>query len=307
MRGLLVVNPNATTTTARVRDVMVHALADEIDLDVVTTDRRGHAVELARQARADRWDVVVTLGGDGTVNEVVNGLLAAGPGPDVPLLATVPGGSANVFARALGLPADPVEATGAILDGLREKRFRTVGLGQADSRWFTFNAGLGLDAEIVAAVERKRAAGTRATPRSYLASTVRQFFVGTDRREPALTLHRPGVDPVTGVFLAIVQNTSPWTFIGPMPVDPCPRASFDTGLDLFGVRRLSLLSGVRYGRRILTSSRAGQTRGLVTWHDQSGFEVSASRPVQLQVDGDALGEVDRVAFRAVPAALRAVV
>lgn len=103
-------------------------------LESITTEYRGHARDLGRQAaESDDIDLVVALGGDGTVNEVVNGLLHNGPDPDsLPRLAVVPGGSTNVFARALGLPNDAVEATGALLDALRERRERTVGLGLAE-------------------------------------------------------------------------------------------------------------------------------------------------------------------------------
>src|SRR6185503_21222677 len=149
MRALLVVNPKATTTTERGRDVLVHALRSEADLTVEYTNHRGHAAELGRRAVAEGYDVLVTLGGDGTVNEAVNGLLADGPDPNVPALAVVPGGSTNVFARALGLPRDWTEGTGVILEALQAKRTRTIGLGRAEDRYFTFCAGLGLDAEVV--------------------------------------------------------------------------------------------------------------------------------------------------------------
>src|SRR3982750_2654895 len=109
MRALLVVNPKATATTARARDALAHALASETKLEGVQTKARGHAIELGHRARAESFDLVVALGGDGTVNEVVNGLLQDGPGADVPALAVVPGGSTNVFARALGLPESAVE------------------------------------------------------------------------------------------------------------------------------------------------------------------------------------------------------
>lgn len=133
MRALLVVNPAATTTSARTRDVLIHALASEMKLEAVTTEYRGHARDLGRRAAdSDDIDLVVALGGDGTVNEVVNGLLHRGPDVDgLPKLAVVPGGSTNVFARALGLPNDAVEATGAILDALENRTERTVGLGLA--------------------------------------------------------------------------------------------------------------------------------------------------------------------------------
>ena len=113
MRALLVVNPKATATSARVRDVLIRALGSDLKLDVAETQRRGHAIALAEQAAADGLDLVVALGGDGTMNEVVNGLMRLPDPAARPALAVVPGGSANVFSRVLGQPLDPVEATGA--------------------------------------------------------------------------------------------------------------------------------------------------------------------------------------------------
>lgn len=312
MRALLVVNPRATSTSARTRAVIAHALASSIDLDVVDTTHRGHATDLARQARRDGLDVVLVLGGDGSVNEVANGLLADGPGHDVPVLGTIPGGSANVVARGIGLPADPVEATGVLIEAIEDKRSRTIGLGLAAyagrTRWFLANAGLGVDAEIIEEMERQRAAGLEATPARYFQTAVRQILVRTERRQPALVVRRPGVPEIDGVFLAIVQNSSPWTFLGPLPVDPCPRASFDTGLDLFAPRSLAVLHTLGHVRRMLL--RRG-TRypfgGLLTLHDQSEITVDATRPTPLQVDGDAVGPVTTVTFRAVPRALSVLV
>lgn len=307
MRGLLVVNPRATTTSPRVTDVLVHALSDELDLDVTVTTHRGHGIALGERARQQGLDVVVTLGGDGVVNEVVNGLLVDGPGDDVPLLATVPGGSGNVVARSLGLPGDPVEATGMILDRLREGSTRTIGLGRAGDRWFAANAGLGIDAEIIAAMERHRKSGRTATPSRYLRTTLAEFFRGTDRREPALTLTRPGDERAEGVFLAIVQNTSPWTYFGTWPVNPCPEASFDTGLDVFATRRMHVPAALRAARRMLMSSHAGSTRsGLTVWHDQSAFTLTSSRPIEMQIDGEGMGRTTEVAFTSHPGALRVV-
>jgi Sphingosine kinase and enzymes related to eukaryotic diacylglycerol kinase len=73
MRALLVVNPKATTTSGRGQDVLARALRSEVELEVEYTRRRGHAAELARRAVKDGYDLLVTLGGDGTVNEVING------------------------------------------------------------------------------------------------------------------------------------------------------------------------------------------------------------------------------------------
>ena len=316
VRGALIVNPHATTTSPRVMDVLTHALADEVELRTFRTEHRGHAEEIARDARRDGLDLVCVLGGDGTVHEAVNGLLADGPNPSGPMLAIIPGGSANVAARALGLPVDPVEATGEILQALRDGRNRVIGLSTievipwegsvAPPRWFIANAGLGLDAEIIAAMEDARSRGHEATPARYLMTTLRQFFWHTNRREPALTVETPEAT-TEGVFVAICQNTAPWTYLGALPIAPCPDASFDTGIDLFAVRRMSVPAALRLARRMIAGSRAGSTgRSLTVAHDLPRLSVRADRPVALQVDGEGLGEVRRVDLVAVPRALTVV-
>jgi diacylglycerol kinase family enzyme len=302
MRALLVVNPMATATTERMRDVLTHALASETKLDVVQTQARGHATSLARQAVTDGLDLVVALGGDGTVNEVVNGLLADGPTAGLPALAVVPGGNANVFARALGLPASPVEATGLLLDALRTGQRRSVSLGQADDRWFTFCAGLGLDAEVVRRVEAKRAGGAKATPALFVREGVTQFFLHGRRSEPAITVHADGREPER-VGLALVCNSDPWTYLGPRPVRPCPDASFDLGLDLFGLRSLGTVSTLRHLRQILAARPRPAGRAVLSLHDLDGFRLTADRPMALQVDGDDLGDRSEVVFRSARNAL----
>jgi diacylglycerol kinase family enzyme len=304
MRALLVVNPNATTTNERSRDVLARALRTEVDLEVAHTRRRGHAADLARRAAADGVGLVVALGGNGTVNEVVNGLMTNGPGPDVPALAVVPGGSTNVFARALGLPRDPIEATGVLLEALRENRTRSIGLGQADGRWFTFCAGVGLDAEVVRRVERARTRGKTATKTLYLRSAVGQYFSGADRRHPTITLKRSGGAPVEQLSMVIVQNTSPWTYLGSRPVHPSPDASFDTGLDLMALRALHLPSTLRTVSQILSAKPDPRGRRVYRLHDLEEFTLTAERPLAAQVDGDYIGERDEMVFRSEPNALR---
>ena len=258
------VNPKATTTNDVTRDVLISALADKFHLEVVTTTHRGHAGELGVRARTERMDCILTLGGDGTIHEVVNGLLAEGVHPDLPVLGTVPGGSANVFARALGFPQDAVESTGLLLRAMREGTTRTVGLGMFDERYFTFTAGLGIDAEIMTRMEQARAQGKSASPTRYLATTLRQFFTDTDRKQPSLILHAPGEEPVDGVFLAIVQNTSPWTYLAAHPINPSPKASFDTGLDLWATRSLRVPAALRLGARMVLSRDKGSPKAIVS-------------------------------------------
>jgi diacylglycerol kinase family enzyme len=322
MRALLVVNPAATTTSARTRDVLIHALASEMKIEAVTTEYRGHARDLGRRAaESNDIDLVVALGGDGTVNEVVNGLLHNGPDPEsLPRLAVVPGGSTNVFARALGLPNDAVEATGAILDALRDRTEQTVGLGLAagtpgtddeavPQRWFTFCAGLGFDAGVVGRVEQHRERGKRSTHALYVRQVLRQFLDDPHRRRGTITLERPGAAPVEDLVLAIVCNTSPWTYLGNRPVYASPKASFDTALDVLGLSKLSTPAVARYGTQLLTSSPDRGPRGkhALTLHDQTDFTLHSKVPLPFQMDGDHLGLRTSVTFTGVRRALRVIV
>ncbi|MYW17004.1 diacylglycerol kinase family lipid kinase, partial [Streptomyces sp. SID2955] len=278
--------------------------------------------DLGRQAAESAdIDLVVALGGDGTVNEVVNGLLHAGPAPDsLPGLAVVPGGSTNVFARALGLPNDPVEATGALLDALRDRTERVVGLGltsgppgsedeAAPARWFTFNAGLGFDAGVVGRVEQQRERGKKSTHALYVRQVVRQFLGEPNRRHGTITLERPGEDPVEDLVVAIASNTSPWTYLGNRAMYTSPKASFDTGIDVLGLSRLSTTAVARYGTQLLTSSpeRGPHGKHAVSLHDLDQFTLHSKVPLPLQMDGDHLGLRTSVAFTGVRRALRVIV
>ncbi|MFC5146334.1 diacylglycerol/lipid kinase family protein [Streptomyces aureoversilis] len=322
MRALLVVNPSATTTSARTRDVLVHALASDLKLEVATTEYRGHARDLARRAaESGNTGLVVALGGDGTVNEVVNGLLHDGPDPEnLPRLAVVPGGSTNVFARALGLPNDVVEATGALLDALREGTERTVGLGLAGgtpgtedegvpSRWFTFCAGFGFDAGVIGRVEQQRERGKRSTPALYVRQVMRQFVGETHRRRGTITLERPGEEPLENLVMSIICNTAPWTYLNNRPVYASPQASFDTALDVLGFTRLSTAAAGRYVTQLLTSTPERGPRGkhTVSLHDQTQFTLHSQVPLPFQMDGDHLGVRSSVTFTGVRRALRVIV
>ncbi|MFR9725906.1 diacylglycerol/lipid kinase family protein [Streptomyces sp. MS19] len=322
MRALLVVNPVATTTSARMRDVLTHALASEVKLDVALTAFRGHARDLARRAAEQgAADVVIALGGDGTVNEVVNGLLHHGPDTgELPRLAVVPGGSTNVFARALGLPNDAVEATGALLDALHAGSERSVGLGLASGtpgtpdegvprRWFTFCAGLGFDAGVIGRVESQRERGKRSTHALYVRQVMRHFLGDPTRRRGVISLLRAGHDPVEGLALSIVCNTSPWTYLGNRAIHATPAASFDTGLDLLGLTRLSSSAVSRYATQLLLSSpeRGPHGRHVVSLHDETDFTLQSQVPLPFQLDGDHLGLRTSVSFTGVRHALRVIV
>ncbi|HYT09687.1 MAG TPA: diacylglycerol kinase family lipid kinase, partial [Mycobacteriales bacterium] len=210
-------------------------------------------------------------------------------------------------ARTLGLPVHPFDATGRILEALRAGRTRRVGLGLAEDRWFTFNAGLGFDAEVVRRIERRRRAGEEPTHARFVRTAVAHFFFSYDRRHPALTLLRPGREPVGGIYFTLVANTAPWSYLGERPVQPSPEASFDTGLDLFAARSMRTLTMLRFVRRALLGSSPPRSRRLLRVHDLADFTVRADRPMAFQVDGDWIGERRSVRFQAVPDVLRVVV
>ncbi len=352
----------------------MRALSSELDLEVVQTRYRGHASHVAEAAAEAGYGVVLTLGGDGTVNEAVNGLLRAnppggpghmpgehsgtqnpapagpadggplpagpadggplpagpadggplpagpadggplpagpadgGPLPAGPALAALPGGNANVFPQALGMPADPVDATGRVLAALTSGCTRIIGVGQASDRYFCFNAGLGIDAEVVRAVEGLRAGGRPASTALYVWAAMRQFYSVTNRREPALTLERVGEPTLDGLFCGIVSNTSPWTYLGRRPVQVSPQAHFDTGLDLFALRKLGTVGTLRAVRQMIWGdSRPPRGRHIVSLHDSPAFILNATRPVAFQVDGEYMGERDSITFRSIPNALRVI-
>ena len=322
VRALLVVNPKATATNARDRDVIARALGSELKVDVAETQARCHATDLAREAAADGYDVVVALGGDGTVNEVVNGLLADGPRPDAPVLAVVPGGSANVFIRNLGSSRSPVEATSDLLDALRAGRTQRIGVARATitaadgtltQRWFTFSAGLGFDAEVIGRVEQRRAGSGPASPALYAVTAARHFFLDMDRRHPTITLEVPGEEPVGPLAWAVVAKTDPWTYLGSRPVHALPRASYERGLDLLAPRRLGTVRTLALVARMLRPPREAVPRnnrwgrGPVERHDLPELTLRTARPLALQVDGDYLGPVVSVTLTSAPAALRVAV
>ncbi len=294
--------------TATVTDLAVRALAGLVDLEVERTQYRGHARELAAAAAVD---LVIVHGGDGSINEVVNGVmgredgLAAGGGG--PLIAVIPGGGANVLARALGVPLDAAAAIRQIRETLAAGRHRTIGLGLAADRYFTFSAGLGWDAEVVREVDRMRAQGHRESVTLFLRTMIRQYYRGTDRRQPALTLERDGEPPIGGLFMSIITNRSPWTYVRDRPLLPVPNPDFNSGLDLLALQRLRLTTVLNaVGQMLYVRSRPPRGPGMLSVLGSESLTLRSARPIAIQADGEYLGETEAVKFQFVPHALRIV-
>ena len=309
MRAVLIVNPNATSTTAAGRDLLAHALESRVKLTIAHTDSRGHAVDIARDAAREGIDLLIVHGGDGTVNEVVNGVLGECgrvPRPDAPAVGVVPGGSANVFARALGISPDPIEATNQLIDLLTEHRktksWRRVGLMDCGEKWGVFTAGLGVDGDVVAAVEAQRDKGRTVTASRYIRVAVREVLASA-RREPSLTLHLPDGDPIPGVHFAFVSNASPWTYANARPVWTNPNTTFETGLGVFATNSMNVWSNLRLVRQMLSQTAKIRASHLIRYDDLPWVRVSADTPVACQIDGDYVGRRKDLTFRAVPEAL----
>ncbi len=299
MRALLLYNPNATTTNAKVRDGVINLLGAELDLHVQPTKQRGHSIHLAAGAVHEGVDVLFALGGDGTANEVVQGLV----GSDV-LLGIIPGGSTNVLARALGLPNDPLDATRQMLGALLEGRSRSIGLGLANDRYFTFQAGFGFDAAVVAEVERHPRLRRLVNVPTFVTLALAEWFRGGTTDDTPVIVELPGAEPRPGYTVTIIGNTDPYTYLGPLPMRVTPNASFDRGLDLLAVRTRSTTQILDIVRRVFTNQSHVRHEHVDLWEDLSGFTLRADRRLPLMVDGDYAGDVEEVVFRAVPDAIR---
>jgi diacylglycerol kinase family enzyme len=230
------------------------------------------------------------------VNEALQGVAST----DV-RLAIIPGGSANVWARSLGLPNDPVEATAVVLRRLAERESRTVSLGVANNRYFGFCAGWGYDGVIVRMVEE----------RLLLKRTVRQAtfvwcgllaYLRTLKTDVTISLDVDGRE-VDDVFRTVIAcNSDPYTFLGTIPARLCPHADLAAGLDLIGLRSLGFFKIARIAGKALTSGAVSGLRHVRCWHDRPSYELRATEPLALQVDGEYMGETERLALRSVPAA-----
>jgi diacylglycerol kinase family enzyme len=301
LRALLVYNPNATTTNAAVTDVIARALSAACKLEVAPTKRRDHAGYIAAGAADEGVDVVFALGGDGTVNEVIQGLANTNT-----TLAIIPGGSTNVWARSLGLPNDAVEATSRILSALAEQRTRRVNLGMANGRFFCFAAGYGYDAAVVRAVERRHRLKRTVRQASFIWSGITEYTYGYPRRRTAITVTVPGSDPVEGCKAAVCGNSSPYTYLGPLAARLCPGADLDDDLAVTAITRLSLPSLLRVARAALSGRDVGAVGTTRLWRDAAEVEFASEAALPLQLDGDYVGETTHVALRSARGSLTVV-
>src|SRR5918997_141983 len=274
-RPLLIVNPGASAVDETVTD----AVAEILGADVVKTERRGHATELAAESAAES---VVVFGGDGVFNEVINGLR---PGA---LLGVVPGGGSSVLPRALGLARHPEAAARQVVDALRAGRVRRISIGRVNGRRFAFAAAGGVPGEVVRRVdELGRADGRRPPDRTFALTVARALIARGGRLEPRLE-----VDGAPAAF-ALVANGDPYTYLGRLPLRAAPDASFEAGLDIVAPRRVR----VRTIPRLTAAAVLGRkAQGVLYRHDLDRIEIRCLEALPLQVDGEDIGDVDVASF-----------
>jgi diacylglycerol kinase family enzyme len=301
---LIIVNPYAATVSDRLRHLVVYALQGRFEVDAVDTEARGHATELCREAAHEGYDVVVAFGGDGTVNEAANGLLGS-PTP----LSCLPGGSANVFGKMLGIPGDPVDATEHLLAMADDWQPRKVDLGVVNGRCFTFASGLGLDASVVERVDAKPRLKARFGPWFFTWVAVTTFMRRYVINPPRLTVRTAAGEELEGVT-ALVQNGSPFTYFQNRPIDIAEGASLHSGTLAAGVlHRATLLAMPSIAWRALSKhARVTRHRQITGLADATGMTVRSAddRPLPLQVDGDYLGEVSEARYSILPDALNVI-
>lgn len=303
MRAVLLVNPLASSVTSRNREIVAKTLAADHDVEVLETQHRGHAIDLARKAASDDVGCVFVLGGDGTLNEAANGLAGSNT-----CLAALPGGSTNVFARTLHTERHPVRAAVQLLGALDAGLVRRVGLGVANGRYFLFHVGMGFDAAVVEQVEKRARFKRYVSHPLFIYSGFATWFRHYDHRGPRLYAQAEGADPVDDAYLVICLNTSPYTYLGTLPLDIAPEADLDHNLVLVSVRTLAFVPMLGIIGSALGIGGPVRSRPEVAYDaNVSSATVVGRAAFPYQLDGDYLGEVERIDLHHEPAVLDLVV
>ncbi len=298
---MLVVNSFASSVTARNTVVVHRRLARGHDVEVVETNRRGHATRFAHDAARRGVDVVIGYGGDGTLNEVATGIA----GTDA-ALGVLPGGSTNVFARTLGLPNDPIAAADLLARGIDAADLRPIGLGRVNGRFFCFHTGIGYDAAVVRAVERRASLKRWLGHPLFISAAFTTWLRGYDRHEPHFSLSADGHEPIDDGYFAIVLNTNPYTYLGNRPLDLSPAATLERGLVVVTFRTLRVMPILKGLGAALRGGGVATSEHLAEWRDVDHLVVEHDEPFPYQLDGDYLGAVERLEFRHVPDAVQLV-
>ena len=319
MRILLVVNSFASSVTARNTVIVHRALSRHHDVQIVETNRRGHATRFAQDAAHREVDLVISFGGDGTLNEVASGVAGSQTS-----LGVLPGGSTNVFARTIGLPNDPIAAVNMLVSGLEDPQanIRPIGLGRVNGRFFCFHTGVGYDAAVVRNVETRASLKRWAGHPLFIYAALQTWLNKYDRHHPHFTVAAdaaiggPGsisgsdvntYDPqrfVDDGYFTVVLNTNPYSFLGNRALDLSPAAGLDKPLVAVTFRTMSAIAIIRTLAGALKGGGVTPGQHVACFNDVHELIIENATPFPYQVDGDYLGESTRLHFRHVPEAVR---
>ena len=305
-RMLIIVNPYATTVSDRLKNLVVYALQARYEVEAIDTEASEHAIEIGREARSGGYDIVVAFGGDGTLNEVANGLA----GTDVPV-SVLPGGSTNVVCRTLGIPNDVVDATEHLIGLADDFTPRKIDLGRCNGRYFVFACGVGLDATVVKRVDAHPRLKARARQWYYTWAAISGFYRHYLREPVRLELDVDGT--ILEGVTAIAQNSDPFTYFANVPIRICEDIGLDDGtLSMALLRRAKQRDMVPIATRVLSERlHASKHRQIEEFDDVTRAAVRSTsvdadgvvRPFPVQVDGDYIGEHTELEFSVEPGAL----
>ncbi len=309
VRIVIVTNPVARRTRPHLTRWVANTLSEVSKVTVVQSTHRNHASENARPAAADGADAVVALGGDGTVNEVLQGIA----GTDT-RLAVLPGGSTNVYARILGMPHSLIGATSILREAIETDRTRRVPAGLANDRWFAWCAGFGYDAEVVHRVEAHPRMKKHLGQASFI---LHGWGARMDLREDRILVQAGTARPegrreeapaTTEVGAGVVVcKADPYTFLGPLSSRMCPEATLERGIDCTAMNDLSLVSLLNVMRKALTGHDVRDLSAVTGWHDRASYELSSARPMAVHTDGDPAGRTQNLRIELVPDAVNLIV
>jgi diacylglycerol kinase family enzyme len=305
-RMLIIVNPYATTVSDRLKNLVVYALQARYEVEAVDTEAAEHAIEIGREARTGGYDIVVAFGGDGTLNEVANGLA----GTDVPV-SVLPGGSTNVVCRTLGIPNDVVDATEHLIALADDFRPRKIDLGRCNGRHFVFACGVGLDATVVKRVDAHPLLKARARQWYYTWAAISAFYRHYLRDPVRFELEVDG-ETLEGVT-AIAQNSDPFTYFANIPIRICEDIGLEDGtISMALLRRAKQRDMLPIASRVLSKNlHVSKHRQIDEFDDVTRASVRSvskdsdgvPRPFPVQVDGDYIGEYTELDFSVEPGAL----
>jgi diacylglycerol kinase family enzyme len=285
--AVLVVNPNAGRISERTRGEVIDALRARLKIDAFATTARDTGISIANAATEEGADLVIAFGGDGHVNEVANGVAGTNAA-----LGIIPGGTMNVFARALGIPLDPLKAIEHLLS-ISPDRARRVPLGMIDDRYFTFSAGCGFDAEAAERVERYVPAKRRFGEVFFYWSALRVLAGSYRHRNPSMILRGSWGD--VPVAMAIACNAGPYAYLAGRAVSIAPNVTLEGGLDVFALRRMRIEALGSYAARALVGGLTSHPDAFYA-SDVDAFELHSEKPFYRHVDGEPLGRTSSARF-----------